>query len=567
MRARVPLTIGLTALAAALALPAAAGAFQVYTDVTSEMGIDVSGLGSGTAWSDLDGDGDQDLLVSTSTGSQGVYLYRNDGDGFTDVHASSGLAGEARSFAVGDYDNDGLDDVAMISFGYVETKLYHNIGGMQFDDISDTSGITGTYSWRCAWVDYDDDGLLDLHLCGDTNYLFRNLGDGFFEDCAGSAGFQTGGRSCAWVDYDNDGLEDCYIGDSNGNLLYHNLGDGTFEEVGAEAGVDDPYGTSGVCAGDFDGDGFFDLYSVNIGSPNNRLYHNQGDGTFEEITSSAGVGDVGDGRTATFLDIDYDGLVDLFSSNHVNPNRLYRNNGDSTFTDIADQLNIDEPPDPFGTGFADYDGDGDVDLFLATHFGNSLLRCDGMDNHWIVLNLVGTVSNRSAIGAVVRCTKDGLTTYQRVDGGHGMGDSDSKELEFGLGGSAGPFEIEILWPSGLVETYTDLEVNTHVDLVEGAGPGVRCREAAAAGRRPEILSMAPNPAGDQCALHFRAQPGADSRVDVMNAAGRLVYSGRVEAAGGTTVVDLPTEEMEAGVYLVRVSAAGYADVGRMVVLR
>ncbi len=559
--------IGLAAVLAILAFAMPAGAFQVYTDMTSEMGIDVPGLGSGAAWSDLDGDGDLDLLVSTSSYPGDVYLYRNDGDVFTDVHSSSGLADEARNFAVGDYDNDGLDDVAIISFGYVETKLYHNIGGMQFDDVSDTAGIFGTYIWRCAWVDYDDDGLLDLHLAGNTNYLFRNLGGGFFEERAEAAGFQTGGSSCAWVDYDNDGLEDCYIGANDGNLLYHNQGDGTFEEVAAEAGVDDPYGTSGVCAGDFDGDGFFDLYSVNISSPSNRLYHNQGDGTFEEITASAGVGDVGDGRTATFLDIDYDGLVDIFSSNHVNPNRLYRNEGDSTFTDIAQQLNIDEPEDPFGTGFADYDGDGDTDLFLATHFGNSLLRCEGMDNHWVVLNLVGTVSNRSAIGAVVKCTKDGLTTWQRVDGGHGMGDADSKELEFGLGGTSGPFEIEILWPSGLVETYTDLVADTHVDLVEGSGPGVFEYERTSLDGGPVILGISPNPAADHCMLRFRAPSAARSRVDVLDVAGRLVWSEASEPGGSTGTVSLPVADLEPGVYCVRLEAAGALDAGRIVVLR
>jgi hypothetical protein len=562
-----PPKTGPAALLAVLALAMPAGAFQVYTDVTSEMGIDVPGLGSGAAWSDLDGDGDHDLLVSTSSYNGEVYLYRNDGDVFTNVHSSSGLTDEARNFAVGDYDNDGLDDVAIISFGYIETRLYHNIGGMQFDDVSDTSGITGTYSWRCAWVDYDDDGLLDLHLCGDTNYLFRNLGDGLFENCADSAGFQAGGSSCAWLDYDNDGLEDCYIAASDGNLLYHNLGDGTFEEVAAAAGVDDPYGTSGVCAGDFDGDGFFDLYSVNIASPSNRLYHNQGDGTFEEVTATAGVGDVGDGRTGTFLDIDYDGLVDIFSSNHVNPNRLYRNDGDSTFTDIAEPLSIDQPMDPFGTGFADYDGDGDVDLFLATHFDNSLLRCEGMDNHWIVLDLIGTVSNRSAIGAVVKCTRDGLSTYQRVDGGHGMGDSDSKELEFGLGGSAGPFEMEIIWPSGLVETYTDLQADTHVDLVEGSGAGVRSGEEVAPAGWPEILGIAPNPARGHSTLRFRAPPGDRTRVDVLDVAGRLVYSVEVEAAGDAATADLPTDVLEAGMYFVRLSVAGSVDAGRMVVLR
>ncbi len=540
-------------------LPANLMASQTYTDVTSQMGISVPGLGSGTAWGDFDGDGDMDLLVSSSTNPKQVHLYRNDGNVFVNVTPASGLDNEARNFAVGDYDNDGLDDVALISFGYVETRLYHNSGGMQFTDVSAAAGIHGTYSWRSSWVDYDDDGLLDLYLCGTTSYLFRNLGNGTFEDVAASAGIQVGGRSCAWLDYDNDGDEDLYVGRTSTNLLYRNNGNGTFSEVGAAAGVNDPGGTSGVCSGDFNGDGLFDLYSVNINTPSNVLYRNLGNGTFENVTSAAGVGDVGDGRTATFIDIDYDGLVDIFSSNHVYSNRLYRNNGNGTFTDVADAMSIASPPDPFGTGFADYDNDGDIDVFLATHFGNKLLRCDGVTNQWIRISLVGTVSNRSAIGAIVRCVSSGVTTYTRVDGGHGMGDSDSRVLGIGLGDSAAPFEITVYWPSGIVEVYDELVAGTFVVLTEGEGTATAGSVTA-----PVLgvltLGVHPIPATGTCFLELACPDGPVS-ISVIDVSGRVVRRETVEASGNFAVSGLP-----AGVYRVTASRGGRTARAAMVIL-
>lgn len=539
---------------------------QVYTDVTAEMGISVPGLGSGTAWGDLDGDGDLDLLVSSSSFPYSIHLYRNDGPVFTDVHASSGLTNEARNFALGDYDGDGLDDIALISFGYLPHKLYRNLGGMQFEDRSDTAGIFGDYAWRCAFVDYDSDGLLDLHFCGSENRLFRNLGDGTFEEVSVSSGFATGGRSCAWLDYDNDGLEDCYIGRSGANLLYRNLGDGTFEEVAASAGVADDGGTSGVCAGDFDGDGFFDLYSVNINSPSNRLFHNQGDGTFEDVTVTAGVGDVGDGRTATFLDIDQDGLVDIFTVNHVYSNRVYRNNGDGTFTDIAPALDITDPEDAFGTGFADYDGDGDLDAFLATHWGSRLLRCDGMENHWLVVRLTGTVSNRSAIGTVVRCTCDGVTSYAGVDGGHGMGDYDSRALEFGLGSSGASADIEIHWPSGIVESYSGVGPDVYVDIIEdeglGTGPG------QGPGIVPLSIQVSPNPAADL--ITVICSPGChrgEAELSLLDLCGRLAWRTVLNCGGGTVSLVLPVHDLQPGVYLLTARIGGSAAARRVVVTR
>jgi hypothetical protein len=579
-----PLIAGTACL---ILLTLSARADLTYTDVTASAGISLPGLGSGTAWADLDGDGDYDLLISDSSYFV-IKLYRNDGGVFTDVTSASGITGEARNFAVGDFDNDGLEDVAAISFGYLPTKLFHNLGGMHFQDVSQQAGINGTYGWRISWIDYDRDGRLDLFQCGDTSYLYHNRGDGTFEEVAAAAHISQGGRSCAWVDYDNDGWPDCYCGVySGGNRLYRNNGDGTFVEVGAAAHVNDSGNAEGVCAGDYDGDGWFDLYSVDISSASNRLYHNLGNGTFQDVTSQAGVGDVGDGRTGTFLDIDFDGFVDLFSSNHVNSNRLYRNNGAGTFTDIAAQIHLQNPPDPFGTGFADYDGDGDLDVFLTTHFGNALLRCDGMANHWIHLRLVGTVSNRDAIGAVVRCRAGMRAAYGRVDGGHGMGDFDSLPLEFGLGAATQADEVTVWWPSGLVQTWSALPADRLVVLTEGENPegidpGAGGPGGGDAARQVSLrLTLSPNPACDfvQCRIVTGSLSPASTepagamsqarqaRWILFDPAGRVLAQRRISLGREPGELSLDLSNLDAGTYFCRVETGGATATGRLVVLR
>lgn len=551
-------------LSAFLFFPSAASGTQTYTVVTAEMGINILGLGSGAAWGDLDGDGDLDLLASDSSYPYHVYVYRNDGSTFTDVTALTGIENDGRNFAIGDYDKDGLDDVAVVSRGYKATKLYRNLGSMTFEDVSDTAGIFGDYCFRCTWTDYDNDGWLDLYCCGSVSCLFRNQGDGSFIEVAASAGIQPGGNSCAWLDFDNDGNEDLYVSRSGtGNFLYHNMGNGTFEEIGELAGVADPNGSTGVCSGDYNGDGWFDLYSVNIASPRNTLYRNQGNGTFQDVTFAAGVEDAGDGRTATFIDIDSDGLVDLFTSNHVHKNRLYRNNGNGTFTDIASSIGIDVPEDAFGTGFADYDGDGDTDLFLATHWTSDLLRCSGVENHHVQISLIGTVSNINAFGAVVKCTCTSLETWMRVDGGHGKGDLDSRILCFGLGDYTGPFEIEIHWPSGLVETYTDLAADSRYDITEGQG--VSTSQTAFRVSEPAGVLLSPNPASSSALLTVESQGGFYT--GVYDLSGRLVWSGFAHPDGNTASLELPAGEWGAGLYTVRISSGSVSVSKRLAVIR
>ncbi len=291
---------------------------------------------------------------------------------------------------------------------------------------------------------------------------------------------------------------------------------------------------------------------------------NNGNGTFTDVTLAAGVQDVGDGRTATFLDIDYDGLVDIFSSNHVYPNRLFRNNGDGTFTDIAYQLGIQSPQDPFGTGFADFDADGDLDAFIATHGNCDLLECSGVENHWVTLNLIGTESNINAIGAVVRCAFDSDTTWARVDGGHGMGDLDSRQVEFGLGPAYGSFEIVIYWPSGNVETFSDLAMDTCYDIIEGSGTAENPCENFTVGVL-SILSISPNPAVSSFELQISMvwQPFA---IEVRDLSGRLVWEGDASSsADGRSMVVLSSHTAP-GLYLVSITAEGMTDSAALVVL-
>lgn len=204
----------------------------------------------------------------------------------------------------------------------------------------------------------------------------------------------------------------------------------TYTDVTAQMGISVPGLGSGTAWGDFDGDGDMDLLVSNSTNPKQvHLYRNDGS-VFVNVTSASGLDN--EARNFALGDYDNDGDEDCHVG-RTSTNLLYRNNGNGTFTDIAQALNLVNPPDPFGTGFADYDNDGDMDVFLATHFGNKLPQCEGVTNQWIRISLLGTVSNRSAIGAVVKCVSGGVTTYVRVDGGHGMGDSDSKVLGLALG--------------------------------------------------------------------------------------------------------------------------------------
>lgn len=504
--------------------------------------------GNGLAFFDFDQDGWLDVYFTNGLRFNVDYsgremptsrLYRNlAGMGFQDVTRPSGLerTGWQTGVCVGDFDNDGWNDLFTTDWGY--NALYRNLGTGSFEDVSERAGVRGNrirWASGCSWFDYDRDGHLDLFvanyieldldkvpkpgedpecvwrgvavMCGPRglpgghNILYRNRGDGTFEDVSERAGILAAGPAYAitpvTADFDNDGWPDIYVAvDSRASLLFRNLGDGTFEEIGLVAGC--AFSESGaeqagmgVGVGDFNNDGWLDIFKTNFQYDACNLYQNNGDRTFLDVAIKAGLGIntqyVNWG--AGFIDVDNDGWLDIFHvTGHVYPNIdaldigipmktprvVYRNLRNGRFEDVSAVMGegVNQRFSSRGCAFGDFDNDGDVDvLVLNLNDRPSLLRCDsGTGHHWLGVALEGTRGNRSAIGARVRVTAGGLSQIREVaSGGSVMSQSDLR-LHFGLGKTARIDSLEVTWPvTGTVERFSDVEPDRYITIREGAG--------------------------------------------------------------------------------------------------
>lgn len=304
-----------------------------FEDVTSRAGVGDSGDGVGCAWADYDNDGFLDLFFSNRPGFDRLYQNRGDTT-FTDRAPEFGISdpsGWGESVAWGDYDNDGYIDLYKMRMNQ-SNILYHNLSGVDFEDVTSFAGVGhGGPGEGAAWCDYDNDGDLDIYATNASGYnlLYRNNGDGTFTDYTDSAGIREYGSSfgCAWGDYDNDGDFDLYVGRNGNNRLYRNNGDGTFDDVSVEAGVDHNGWAVGVTWGDYDNDGWLDVH-VAIHQGDDVLYRNLGDGTFEDVTDQARVHNYLEGRGNIWGDFDNDGFLDLYVTNQPYArNVLFKNNG------------------------------------------------------------------------------------------------------------------------------------------------------------------------------------------------------------------------------------------------
>ena len=454
-------------------------------------------------------------------------LYRNNGDGtFTDVAIAAGVAdaGYGMGCTVGDYDNNGFPDLYVTNFG--ANAFFRNNGDGTLTDVTTHTG-TGDTRWgaSCAFVDYDNDSFLDLYITnyvkyaiesdqvcmdkgvrvycdprlyeGELDILYHNNGDGTFTDVTESAGFSeaTGrGLALAWGDYDDDGDMDVYIAnDADQNFLYRNNSDGTFTDVSLAAGVgfsEDGEAENGMGAdfGDYDNDGYLDLIVTNFQDQTNTLYHNERDGLFSDVSYASKIGTMSLPYLAWgvgFCDYDNDGYQDLFVANghldenvqafnptgfYEQPNLFFRNNRDGTFDEIAIDSGSGLRLEKVSRGFAyaDYDNDGDLDLLVTNLKGTpDLLENRGGQNTWLTLKLIGTRSNRDAIGARVKVTTGNLTQIREVRSGSSYLSQSDMRLHFGLEKHRRIDRIEIRWPSGLQERLEAIEANQILTLVEG----------------------------------------------------------------------------------------------------
>jgi hypothetical protein len=505
--------------------------------------------GTGVAIFDFDNDGWQDLFFVNGTTIEGYppgeeptnRLYRNNHDGtFADLTDQAGLraTGWGQGVCVGDYDNDGWQDLYVTYYG--KNRLYRNRGDKTFANVSEAANVAGpptAWGAGCAFVDYDRDGFLDLMvanyvdfdldstpapgegpncmwkgiavMCGprglkpSRNILFRNLGDGTFANVTTQARIdQADGYyalSVSTLDYDQDGWTDIYVAcDSTASILYHNNGDGTFTDLAILAGAafnEDGREQAGMgsTVGDYDGDGHLDIFKTNFSDDTATLYRNNGDGTFSDLTFAAGMGLNTQflGWGTMFFDFNNDTWPDLLLVNgHVypevdthklgtsyrQPRLLYLNNGDGTFSDISQSSGPGITASLSGRGLAAGDlwNDGRLAAVISNMYARPSLLVNqaANDNHWITLKTVGTRSNRDGIGARLRLQVGSRVLVNEVRSGSSYNSSNDLRVHFGLGAAAEVDFLEIRWPSGLIERFHELPIDSVVTLREGDGKAV-----------------------------------------------------------------------------------------------
>ena len=499
----------------------------MFTDVAPELGITqvqsvtpgIEAMTGGVAAADFDGDGRVDLFF-TRADAPGV-LYRNTGSGFEDISAAAGFTSVALTSgtAAADIDNDGDIDLAVLGAQSSRHFLYINDGSGHFTeeaiargaDVAVNGGSLNRKGQGVAFGDYDGDGYLDMMtmdhsrpMSSNGSRLLHNLGaanPGHFEDVTHATGLDVYRAPLAvtdppnvyrfqpqFTDLDRDGRVDIVISaDSRTSQLFWNNGDGTFSDGTVAAGVGTDKSGMGTALGDYDGDGDLDWFITAIydtpflgANPGNRLYRNNGNRTFTDVTSAAGVrnsgasGDDAWGWGTTFLDFDNDAHLDLVATNGFvashglhDRSTLWRNNGDGTFSDVSENSGIDDRGQGRGLIYVDYDSDGDLDIVIANYGAPPIVyrnNGEGVGN-WLAVKTEGTISNRDGIGAFIRVVPDGdhpeqFQVWEVSSGGSYLSQSEMT-AHFGLGDLAGTVDlVELSWPtSGIVQRYVDVPIN------------------------------------------------------------------------------------------------------------
>jgi hypothetical protein len=436
----------------------------------------------GVAWGDYNGDSLPDIYATNFTGSSNKLFANNNGsDVFIDVTAAPlNVTDAVYGAAWGDYDNDGDLDLYIANYDGAN-KLFRNNGGGSFTDVTVAPLNDAGYSLHICWVDYNNDGKLDIYQTtyGGPNRLYRNNGDGTFTDVgAGSpVGYNGSSGGAAWGDYDNDGDMDLYLTCNYGeaNHLYRNDGGGTFVDVTA-APLNDTGEGYGADWGDYDNDGDLDLYLANNGQAN-KLFRNDG-GTFTDVTA-APLNDAGYGVSVGWGDYDNDGNLDLYLVNSGTPNQLFIGDGAGGFTALT-LSNVLDNAYGIGFGWGDYDLDGDLDIYLANaglYQQNRLFRNNlGNLKDWFEVDLIGTISNRNAVGARVRLVAGGKSQIREVTAGSGFCSQHTLTVEFGLDTATTIDSLIIRWPRGATQVLTALSANNHIWVTETA-PSYVCGDA------------------------------------------------------------------------------------------
>jgi hypothetical protein len=528
---------------------------HTFNPVTEEVGIEVDtdNLGQAVGWGDIDNDGDLDLAFSYSNPPD-FKLYRNDGGMYTDITSGSGLSGiSAWSIFWAEVTGDTLNDLI------TRNSLYINNG-------NNTFSFYGSIAEQISsMADFNMDGHLDLF---DRNIPGIKTGDGNGNFTTAVTLVAESVRTSVCFDYDLDGDIDILVGTSSSyqNKLLRNDGNLVFTDVSAGSGLLMQNDIYGVAAGDINNDGYPDIYAAvhkdQLQEPGNYLFRNNGDGTFTDITQSASTIGQPSTRTASFADVNNDGWLDILVDDHYHGNFLYLNNGDETFDEVAEELNIRDVVssweiggDYFGTSWGDYNLDGAIDFFGTGHMSRQkLFENQNCPNNYLVLELTGTLSNYNAVGARVEVIAGEMHTYHTIIAGDGGCNFHTYSLETGLGENTLVDEIRIYWPNSDPQYLYNIQANQYLHITEGDPVDIIENMP---GQEVEIV---PNPARDMFSL--KLDPGQELRVvEILNSRGKVV----MHREGFSDDPSFNLAGLPKGLYFIRIKTGKGVETGKLII--
>jgi hypothetical protein len=563
---------------------------QVFTKITEGDLVNDGGDSRAVNWIDFDNDGDLDLYVTNGPqAGENNFLYQNNGDEtFTKITsvviANDGKASDGSTW--GDYDNDGDVDLFVANWWGQNNLLYSNNGDGTFTFESALApSIGNTYSETGSWGDYNNDGYLDLYVCNSggsrRNNFFLNNTDGTFTQITSGTLVtdQNYSRNIDWIDFNNDGTLDLYVTneENENNALYRQNTDGSFTRITGLNIVSDGGNSTSSNWEDIDNDGDFDLFVANWGNQNNFLYLDNGDTTFTKVTGQNVVTDGGNSFGSSFGDVDNDGDLDFIVTNaFVNSqqvNFFYLNNGDGTFTRDTGIVST-ETGWSYGCAFGDYNDDGYLDLFVAkclnANKDNSLFRNNGGSNNWLKIDLVGVESNNSAIGAIIKLKADisGKSVWQmrRVAGQSGYC-GQTLQIHFGLGDASIADSIIIEWPSGKRQVLENQNANQHLIIIEDTTLTSVNNEIGTINKY-SLLQNYPNPFNPITNIEFQIANPEPVNLSVYDLLGNEIKTLIDEdKSAGNYKVEFNGNNLASGIYFYKLTTKDFFEYKKMILLK